>query len=82
MCRTRICRSEDISLEQITILRHTEVNYIEKNKGMKPYTQIFNKEKKCRLCGKIPNFKKVLAYGKICSKCGKKIILKSCVSLN
>ena len=74
-----IARAEDISLEQITILRQKEnINYIEKNKGKKPYTHTFNREKKCRFCGKIHNLKKELcpAYGKTCTKCGRKNYFK------
>ena len=68
-----ICRAEDISLEQSTILRQKEnENYIEKNKGKKTYSQTFNREKKFRFCRKIHNFKKELfAYRKTYSKCGR-----------
>ena len=48
----RICRAEDISLEQNSILRKKEVNYIDNYKGKKSYNQTNNKDKKCRFCGK------------------------------
>ena len=70
----RICRAEDLSLEQHSILRKKEVNYIDNYKGKKSYNQVNNKDKKCIFCGKNHNFKKVLypAYGKTCTKCGRK----------